>query len=277
MKLSQKLKKRIIIIGVGSAVALSLTLFLGIRYEVAIVSAAADAITYPFKKGIHFVQQGVGNVTSYFKDLEALLAENDSLVIENERLLYENTILNQYKSENDQLKALLEMEQRYADYPSQGANVVAKEPGNWYKVFNVDKGKIAGIQIDDVVLADGGLVGHVYQADPFSSQVLSIIDDRSAVGAQVVRTDAIGILKGDIELGDLGLCKMELSSEAEIVKGDQIITSHLSDIYPPGIPIGVVEEVVSEPNGLIQYAYVKTFANFKHLQNVLILDKEQGE
>ena len=136
---------------------------------------------------------------------------------------------------------------------------------------------MAKVEENDVILADGGLVGHVSQVDPFSSQVLAIIDDRSSVGAQIVRTGDDGILKGDIELSNLGLCKMEIAGDSEVVKGDQVITSYLSDIYPPGIPIGIVEEVVSGKNGLTQYAYVKPFVDFKHLQNVLILQNEQEE
>lgn len=262
---------------VGGVLTLSLALFLGIKYEIAIVSGIADTVTYPFKKGISFVGDKIDGVADYFKDIQKLTLENERLALENERLVYQNTILEQYKGENDQLKGLLEMQQRYKDYPSIGANVIAKDPGNWYKVFNTDKGLNDGIKENDVILSGGGLVGHVFQADPFTSQVLAIIDDRSSVGAQVVRTGDIGILKGDIELSNLGLCKMELSSESEVVKGDQVITSHLSDIYPPGIPIGIVEEVVSGKNGLTQYAYVKPFVDFKHLKNVLILTKEQEE
>jgi rod shape-determining protein MreC len=64
---------------------------------------------------------------------------------------------------------------------------------------------------------------------------------------------------------------MEIDIEAEVVKGDLILTSHLSSIYPPGIPIGVVEDVLTNENGLIQYAYIKPYVDFKHLENVLII------
>ena len=80
-----------------------------------------------------------------------------------------------------------------------------------------------------------------------------------------------------IELAEKGLCRLEIDIESEVVKGDQIITSHLSDIYPPGIPIGTVEEVTTGKNGLTQYAYIKPFVDFKHLENVLVITSDSEE
>ena len=130
---------------------LAITLFIGIRYNITIVSGVADAITYPFKKGIHYISEGWQQVTGYFGNAQALVEENERLQQENDRLVYQNTILEQYKGENDQLKALLSMKQRYQDYPSLGANVIAKDSGNWYKIFNVDKGQLKGIDRKSVV------------------------------------------------------------------------------------------------------------------------------
>lgn len=257
------------------AVAIGLTLFVGVKYEIAVLSGVVDSITYPFKKTIQLVGQKTKDVGMYFKNIEELTQLNQELKETNDRLVYENTILGQYKKENDHLKTLLEMEQRYRDYPTMGANIIAKDPSNWYKVFNIDKGKMQKLKTSDVVLGQGGLVGHIVQADLLSSQVLAIIDDRSSVGAQVVRTGDTGILRGDVELGEVGLCKMEIPIDSEVVKGDQIITSHLSSIYPPGIPIGIVEEVLSGKNGLTQYAYVRPYVDFKHIQNVLILSNQE--
>lgn len=274
MKLSQKTKKKIIVIGGSILIVLSAVVVVGKKYNIAIVSSMADAITYPIQKTVNFISSGVSGVSRYFTDLDTLIAENASLTQENERLVYENTILEQFRNENNQLKGLLEIEQRYREYPNLGANIIGRDPGNWYKVFNIDKGTKDNIAENDVILSSGGLVGHVVEADLFSSKVLGIIDDRSYVSAKVVRTGDIGILRGDIELTNKGMCKMEISIESEVVKGDQIITSHLSSVYPPGIPIGIVEEVTIGKNGLTQYAYVKPFVDFKHLENVLIIKSE---
>lgn len=274
MKLSQKIKKKIIVIS-GSVVVVLLTIVIvGSKYDIALLSSAADIITYPFQKTVTILSDKIGGVSRYFKNLDTLIADNEELAKENERLVYENTILEQFRNENNQLKGLLEIEQRYRDYPSVGANVIGRDPGNWYKVFRIDKGSTDELEENDVILSSGGLVGHIIETDTFSSKVLGIIDDRSYVSAKVVRTGDIGILRGDIELTNKGMAKMEIDIESEVVKGDQIITSHLSDVYPPGIPVGIVEEVTIGKNGLTQYAYVKPFVDFKHLENVLVIRNE---
>lgn len=273
MKLSQQTKRKLAVIGISGTVILGSVITLGLKYDIAFLSGFADVITYPFKKGIYIVEKELSEVAGYFNKIDELLKENEQLGIDKDRLIYENTILEQYRDENNQLKGLLDIAQRYREYPQMGANIIAKDPGNWYKSFTIDKGKGQGVAENDVILAGGGLVGHIIDTEQLTSQVISIIDDRSSVSAKVVRTGDTGILKGDIELSSLGLCRLEIDVESEIVKGDQIVTSHLSQ-YPPGIPIGVVEEVTTGKNGLTQYAYVRPFVDFNHLQNVLIILNE---
>ncbi|MEG0578632.1 MAG: rod shape-determining protein MreC, partial [Niameybacter sp.] len=169
MKLSQKAKKKLIIVGISVVAALSVTLVLGVKYNISILSGIADVVTYPFKEGIHFLTNQVKEVGDYFVNVDNLIKENEELKMQNDRLVYQNTMLTQYKGENESLKELLLLKQRYEEYPTVGANVIAKDTSNWYKSFNIDKGLIHSIKEDDVLLSDGGLVGHVTKVNPLSS------------------------------------------------------------------------------------------------------------
>ncbi len=257
--------------GIIAGVACIIIVVIGTKYKIPIITTGVTSILYPVQKSIIFVSNQTTRFTQYFKDIQILVTENEELKQENERLLYENTVLAEYKSENNNLKNLLEMKQRYRDYGGIGANVIGKESGNWYKIFNIDKGTQDNVYENSVILANGALAGRVLSTTTLSSKVLSIIDDRSSVSAKIVRTGDTGILRGDIELANRGLCKFEINIESEIVKGDQVITSHLSSIYPPGIPIGTVEEITQGKNGLTQYAYVKPIVDFKHLEQILVI------
>lgn len=267
MKVNKKFKKIAAVI----FSALAIVILIGTKFDIPVISVGVDYLIFPFQKGISFVRSGVGEVLSRFQQVDELLTENEILKKENARLTYENSILEEYKAENNNLKKLLDMKQKYSEYPSAGSNVIGKETGNWYKVFTIDKGSMNNISENDVILADGGLVGHVTEVSPLSSKVLSIMDDRSSVSVKVVRTGDIGILRGDIELINQGLAKLEVDSSSDIIKGDQIVTSHLSSIYPPGIPVGTVEEVVTGKDKLTQYAYVRCFVDFRHIKEVLII------
>lgn len=281
MKLDKKIKKVGIIVG-GVVIAV---LIVGKSFQIPVISTGVNFVLMPIQKGITFVSDKTTNFFKYFEEIDALRTENKTLKEANEKLFYENTILSQYEEENKNLKQLLEMKNLYQAYEGIGANVIGKDSSNWYKVVTIDKGKSSGVKENSVILANGGLVGHVWEASDLtapsttanSAKVLSIIDDRSSVSAEVVRTGDVGIVNGDLELVNEGLCVLEINVESEVIKGDQIVTSHLSSIYPPGIPIGTVEEVVEGKNGLTRYAYVKPYVDFKHLKNVLVINYKQGE
>ena len=281
MKLDKNVKK----VGIIASGIIIAVFIVGKTFDIPVISTGVNYVLIPFQKGITFVTDKATNFFGYFEEITDLQAENKTLKETNEKLFYENTILSQYKEENENLKQLLQMKNLYQDYEGIGANVIGKDSSNWYKVVTIDKGISHGVKENSVILANGGLVGHVWEASDLnaksttsnSAKVLSIIDDRSSVSAQVVRTGDIGIVNGDIELVNKGLCVLEINVESEVIKGDQIVTSHLSSIYPPGIPIGTVQEVVEGKNGLTRYAYVKPYVDFKHLQNVLVINYDQGE
>lgn len=281
MKLNKQTKKAGII---ASVVVISIVI-VSKTFDIPVLTTGVSFVLSPFERAITFVSTQTGNFFDYFKNVDELLDENEALKKANEKLSYENTILSQYEEENNSLKQLLEMKQLYADYDGIGANVIGKGTSNWYQVFKIDKGTKAGVKENSVVLADGGLVGHVWEGEgvtvsgtlTFESKVLSIIDDRSSVSAKVVRTGDVGIVSGSVELVGQGLCLLEIDIASEVVKGDQIITSHLSSIYPPGILIGTVEEVMEGKNGLTRYAYVKPVVDFKHLEQVLVIQNKSNE
>ena len=102
----------------------------------------------------------------------------------------------------------------------------------------------------------------------------SILDSRSSVPAMSLRTGDLGVVKGDYTLMNQGLCKMEyIDAEAEIAVGDEIVTSHLSDIYPTGLTIGKVKEIKADTNGLTKYAIIEPAVDMKHLDTLLVIDK----
>ncbi len=121
-----------------------------------------------------------------------------------------------------------------------------------------------------VVLSSNGLVGKISEAGYNYSKVVSIIDDTDSVSSQNTRTEDIGFVRGD--LTNKGICIMEyIDNEAEIIEGDEIITSHLSNIYPPGLTIGYVKEIYSDLNTLTKYAVVEPIVDFKNLETVLVI------
>ena len=212
---------------------------------------------------------------NYFKDINRLKQENSEL---KEQILLQNAKLSQMeylKNENDKLTSLLQMDNKYTDFSTVGAKIIAKDPGNWYNNFVIDKGSEDGLKKNMAVLSGEGLVGRILECGSHYSKVTAIIDDSNAISGQSIRTEDIGYVKGD--LSDMGSCRMEyINFDAEIIEGDEIVTSNLSTMFPPGLKIGYVKSVQTDTNGLTKYAKIEPTADFQHLENVLVINEEFG-
>lgn len=234
-----------------------------------------------FEKTVGFVitpvQGVIGKAGDWFSqrisavaNTNALIEENEALKAEIEELKLENSRIVLLEEDNNKLNSLLDLKEKYSAYETTGARIIAKDPGNWYDVFLIDKGENDGITKNMVVLSDGGLVGRIKEVGFNYSQVVSIIDDADAVSAMSLRTGDTGYVKGD--LSNRGMCKMELiDSASKIAEGDEILTSRFSGIYPEGITIGKVQSVQNAADTSTKTAVITPAVDFKHLDSVLII------
>jgi rod shape-determining protein MreC len=249
------------------------SMFITITYQVnpTFVNNTVGFIFSPVSKVFVKSSDWVSGKLHTLFNLGYIAAENERLREEAETLRIENSRLKQVDAENERLSALLEIDRKYINYPKIGASVIGKDPGNWYNMFLIDKGAKDGIEKNMVVLGAGGLVGRVFEAGYNYSKVISLIDDMSSISAKSARTEDVGFLKGDIYLMLEGKCRMEfIDADAQMMAGDEIVTSHLSDIYPAGITIGYVTEIRLDGNGT-KTAIVQPNIDFKHIETVLVL------
>lgn len=238
-----------------------------------------------FEKSLGFIitpmQDAISSSTTWIKqkfdilsDLKRLTNENETLKLELELKTQEINRLKQLERENQKLSKLLDTSSRYSEYSTITSNIIAKDPSNMYESFVIDKGEKDGIKKNMVVLAFGGLVGKVEEAGQTYAKVSSIINGTYSVSSKTVRTDDEGFVKGDIS--NKGTCKMEyIDKDADIKEGDEIVTSHLSNIYPAGITIGYVTSVsLDSDNKLSKTAIIKPSVDFKHLEKVLVINNK---
>ena len=187
-------------------------------------------------------------------------------------MVYENEKLIELKVKNEELRRALDIKDQYSNMDMIGANIIAKDMGNWFDIFTIDRGSKDGISNNYPIVTSNGLVGRVMQTDVFSSKVIAIIDEDSSISARLSRTSDLVIVKGDRKLKEQGLCIMNyIPADADISAGDRVETSGVGGIYPKGILIGKVKEVRQRTNELDRYAIIEPVVDFKRLEEVFIL------
>lgn len=239
---------------------------------------AVSFVVSPFQSAVNFVTNGISNFFSFTSDVDQLNSENATLKERIVILEEENKRLSLFEKENEELTKLVEIRQIFQNYERIGANVIAKDSSNWYSMFTIDRGSNDNIEEDMFVIAEGGLVGRIYNVYPTSSEVLSLIDDRSAVYAESKETSDTGVIKGSIAYINNMELKMDyIDLHSEMSVGNEIITSSLSQKYPAGITIGYVKEIKTESNGLTKYATIEPSVDFKYLRKVLVVSNTKKE
>lgn len=237
------------------------------------LSNAATTITAPVRGLVSNVLDWAEGVYNYVFRYEELNTELDTLrkqVADLEAQLRES---GEAARENQQLRQLLRLQEKHQDFVFESARVTQRSTTNWESTSTLSKGSSAGVQTGNCVISEtGALVGVVEEVGLNYCRVSTVINTDIEMGGICVRTDCAGILEGDFALMSQGRLKLSyLPDDAQLRPGDQILTSGQGDIYPPDLVVGRVEELRSDPSGMMRYAVLKPQARLDSLVEVFII------
>lgn len=230
-------------------------------------------VIVPFQRGISSVGGWLTNRSEELVQIRALLSENESLKSQIDELTIENTILQQDRYELTNLRGLYKLDSQYEGYEKVGARIIARDAGNWFHSFVIDKGEEDGITVDMNVMAGSGLVGRIVDVGPNWAKVTSIIADSSNVSGKVLATSDHLIVSGNLELYSNGVIQFNklVDSEGKVVEGDKIVTSNISDKYLPNILIGYINTLNVDANNITKSGLLTPAVDFEHLEEVLVI------
>mgnify|MGYP005757909213 CR=1 FL=1 len=243
------------------------------RFSFGPVQQGAGYVISPFQKGINAMGTWLRDQTSGFQNAKKLQAENKKLKEKVASLTEENNKLLQDQDELTRLTRLYDLDQDYTEYDKVAAQVISKDPGNWYSTFVINRGSDDGIEVDMNVLADGGLAGIVTEVGKDWATVRSIIDDSSNVSAMVATTSDNCMVTGNLllmEEGKLNFIQLR-DRDDEVQIGDSIVTSDISDKFLKGILIGYIDEIELDSNNLTKTGYLIPVVDFEHIHEVLVI------
>lgn len=254
------------------AVTFTTDLFTGVIADI------SGYVTVPFQKGISQAGGFLAERSRELVQIRDLLEQNKELQEQIDALIIENNTLTQKKYELNNLRALYQLDQEYAQYEKVGARVIGKDTGNWFNTFIIDKGSDDGIAVNMNVMAGSGLVGIVTEVGANWAKVTAIIDDSSNVSGMILATGDKLMVSGDLELMSQNIIRFSklIDSAEKVNEGDKVVTSNISDKYLPGLLIGYITSMDSDANNLTHSGTITPAVDFEHIDEVLvILDLKQ--
>jgi len=284
---SAGLRRRLV---VGSLVLCSLVLVtLSFRDSedgpVASAQESVAAVLSPFQVAADRVAEPFRDAYAWLDSLLDARSEAEKLERENETLRQQVAQGELARRENVDLRELLQFqdEPRFPEgYTGLATRIISRPAGAFSQTIVIAAGRNSGVEVDDPVVTQDGLVGTVSRVGSRTAQVRLLSDDQSSPSASIPATGAYGIVRaGRSPRSPLRLDRVV--KEAKVRLGDTVVTAgsrsqRFASIYPRGILIGRVTSVGRSDTDLYTQVQVTPFADLGSLEAVLVLLlKDRGE
>ncbi len=225
------------------------------------------SVTAPFQEAVTEVVRQIKTIWRNYFFLVSISEENARLRDALSRAMKKNNRCNELERSNLRLRNLLNFKEKISN-EILAAEVIGKDPSPWFRSIVIDKGAADGLRQALPVVVPEGIVGLVTEVAPHYAKVLLVTDPNSAIDALVQRTRARGIIKGESH----GICSFDYVLRRHDVEiGDTVISSGLDGVFPKGLRIGQVSDLVRGKAGIFQEIEVTPFIDFETLEEVLVI------
>lgn len=230
------------------------------------LSCLKNPVQKIFKPQLSFIgmvkREALGIIFYHRNMIQAARLQNDI-----DSLRWRLFDLREVAQENARFKNLFNFKQK-SPLRLVAARVIGRAPDSWSSSVIIDKGSYNGIKPGMAVICPQGLVGRIVESLDSTSKVLLINDPNQGISSIVQRSRQEGLVNGALSSN---LIMRYLPDEAQIIIGDVIITSELSQIYPKGLLLGRVVNIGREFSGLNRYALIKPAADLANIEEVLVV------
>jgi rod shape-determining protein MreC len=232
---------------------------------------AIGSLFLPLFGLVHTARQIPAEAADAITPRSELLKELDALRRENAELKVRGQQAAATAVENNQLRALVGWA-RQQPWQLKLANVVMRDPANWWRAVQIDLGSRDGVQTNQPVLTMDGLVGRISSVGATRSLVVLIGDPNCRVSARVQNPARdMGVVGAGGPLNNSLVTLTYLSGGANLKPGQGVVTSGEGGIFPAGIPIGQIVDAWPVQFGLYTEARVKLSADIGALEQVWVL------
>lgn len=230
------------------------------------------SVLVPFQELGRLISGGIRAIQQRTVEVEAVLAENQRLREELDELRRRTVDYDDMAAENRLYREYYQIADTYTDYELVSAFVIGRDPLDKYYAFTIDRGRRDGVDVNDVVISPQGVVGRITAVGYNYAEVLTVLDPQVSMGCTISRTRDIGLAEGDALLAGEGLLKMSyLPRETLAAEGDLVVTTGLGGVFPAGLIVGTVDDVLPESSGKSMYAVVDPAADVLDITSVFVI------
>jgi rod shape-determining protein MreC len=243
------------------------------------IQRGVSTILSPLEEGASRALKPVRDLFDWFDETFDARGQNHELRTEVAKLRAQLAAAEQAQSENDQFRALVNLDRdspaALSAYEKVTARVIGRPSTVWYSTVTIDQGSGDGIENNDAVITGDGLVGRISEVTGGTAQVQLITDHENAVSAKVLPDGPEGIVEP--EVGDPDQLVLDFINSQDAVEEGQILITggwsnpKVSSAYPFGIPIGNVSDAQTDTIDTNQRVEVKPFADLRNLEYVQVL------
>ncbi len=202
-----------------------------------------------------------------FDQMEDLRQKNEMLRQRNLELSVALQQMKEAELENARLRKLLQF-QRESQFQVLPAEIINRGGSSIVNSVTINIGSDKGVQKDEAVVVSEGVVGKTMSVGANTSIVQLLTDVNFRLSVKTRRTRANGILVWSHD----NICNIEnVPKSLDIMRGDTIITSGYSDIFPEGLLVGKVIATSNEIPGFHKQIDIRTFVNFNELEEVFVI------
>ena len=206
--------------------------------------------------------------TAYFSNQSRLIHENETLKLNIDSLKADLQRLDFIDQENNQLKNLLEVKNAYK-FKTEAASIIHSRFDPFSQKIIIDGGQNKDFQAGQPVINALGLVGQISSVFPETSEVTLIVDKKMSVPIQIQRNGLRAITTGNGQNESITLPYLPMS--VDIIKGDILKTSGIDTIYPEGIAVAEVFEIINDPKLPFARIICKPISAIRNHSHVLVV------
>ncbi len=195
------------------------------------------------------------------KTFANLREEHAQLKAENEDLKWQLQTLKPLQHENLALRNNLKVPGDI-EYSQLLARIISSPYDGLHHFFLIQAGANHGLAKDQAVVSPEGVVGRLEKVGTHISRVILLNDANSRIPVQTSQSGQMAILSGD---GSFLPALVYVADVRKIQKGELVVTSGLGGLFPPGLPVGLIDTIVG---GKIS---VRPFVPFRKLEWVHVL------